>query len=529
MAELNEIEVALLDDHPDNPRLTIREDVVDGIVANLNGSWPKEHALIVRPVGDRYQIVSGHHRKHAASKAKFERVWCWVKDMNDKEAFMALATSNNQGELDPLEIGIHALRCVPPGKAGRGKKGGVANYARAIGRHQPNVSVWMQGAEVYEKIKSIFQNIDLASLCRGRSQHLAAIRQLDEAFWLPAVEWLIDSEAAVSEVKKVVDKVKSICERIDTTIDFIFPPDVVFGAAISDGGFGPGRVKDICSEVAYIVNTLNESEASLGSEYCDGIREWLVDNIGGDSWSVRKLKEKVSEINAELKRKTDEDAGKWNHGNWRDHIDKLENDSVNLLLIDPPYGMDWSSNRRKEKHKKIDSDEEVAIASEELEACVQSMRLCLNENSHVLIFCRYDSVGSFQAICRRNGLRVKGLIVWVKNNHGTGDLKGSFLPKHELIIHAVAGKPTVFGFSDGPAVDVIECAKEPTDSHPSKKPVELLKELIQATTVSGELVVDLFAGVGSTCVAAKDLGRDWFGVELDEAYHKIGMEALGLS
>jgi hypothetical protein len=46
---------------------------------------------------------------------------------------MALVTSNAQGELDPLEIGIHAFEAVPISKGGKGKKGGVSEYAEKIG------------------------------------------------------------------------------------------------------------------------------------------------------------------------------------------------------------------------------------------------------------------------------------------------------------------------------------------------------------------------------------------------------------
>src|SRR5574337_416176 len=103
------IHVNKLADHPQNPRIALREDLVDAISANLTDGFDAAHALIVRPHGDGYQIISGHHRKAAAAKSGIEAVPCWVREMDDETAYMALATSNSQGELSPLEIGLHAL------------------------------------------------------------------------------------------------------------------------------------------------------------------------------------------------------------------------------------------------------------------------------------------------------------------------------------------------------------------------------------------------------------------------------------
>ena len=59
--------------------------------------------------------------------------------MSDAKAYMMLVTSNNQGELTPLEIGLHALRAVPKAKGGKGQKGGLSEYAKAVGKQQGNV------------------------------------------------------------------------------------------------------------------------------------------------------------------------------------------------------------------------------------------------------------------------------------------------------------------------------------------------------------------------------------------------------
>ena len=82
-ASLERIPLGLLDDHPQNPRLRVREDVLEAIVAGLADGFLREHAIRVRPLGDRYQIVSGHHRTRAAEKVGLDVIWAWVTEMTD--------------------------------------------------------------------------------------------------------------------------------------------------------------------------------------------------------------------------------------------------------------------------------------------------------------------------------------------------------------------------------------------------------------------------------------------------------------
>ena len=62
--------------------------------------------------------------------------------------------------------------------------------------------------------------------------------------------------------------------------------------------------------------------------------------------------------------------------------------------------------------------------------------------------------------------------------------------------------------------------------HPTQKPVELMEYLIKTYTNEGETVLDFTMGSGSTGVAAKNLNRDFIGIELDEKYFNIAKERI---
>jgi len=60
--------------------------------------------------------------------------------------------------------------------------------------------------------------------------------------------------------------------------------------------------------------------------------------------------------------------------------------------------------------------------------------------------------------------------------------------------------------------------------HPTEKPVSALRPLIESFTQPGDIILDPFAGSGSTCVAAAQTGRRWIGIELLGQYHAAALQ-----
>lgn len=129
------------------------------------------HAVLVRPFAGGYQIISGHNWTTAAHRAGLEHVPAWVREMDDETVFMQLVLSNAQGELSPLERGMHALAGVRAG-------GTQETYARTCGVTQQAVSVWVIAAEVAETIQ-----IDLCKQLLKRTTHLAEIHATPPSCW----------------------------------------------------------------------------------------------------------------------------------------------------------------------------------------------------------------------------------------------------------------------------------------------------------------------------------------------------------
>lgn len=180
-AEIQWLPVANILPHPDNPRLIYRQDIIDTIAASIaEGGFKPEYALLVRPLESGYQVISGHTRLKAAQQAGCSVLPCWVKDLDDEAAFMELVLANNQGELSPLEYGMHVLKYVELSEGGRGKKGGLSEYARQVGKDKSRVSRYQQAAVVYKNCCGDATLLD-------KTEHLAAIHKAPDADWA----WLV--------------------------------------------------------------------------------------------------------------------------------------------------------------------------------------------------------------------------------------------------------------------------------------------------------------------------------------------------
>jgi DNA modification methylase len=62
--------------------------------------------------------------------------------------------------------------------------------------------------------------------------------------------------------------------------------------------------------------------------------------------------------------------------------------------------------------------------------------------------------------------------------------------------------------------------------HPTIKPLPIIKNLIINSSKEGDVVLDCFSGSGTTCVASKELNRQFIGIEIDEEYYKISLDRL---
>ena len=177
--------------------------------------------------------------------------------------------------------------------------------------------------------------------------------------------------------------------------------------------------------------------------------------------------------------------------------------SFDSVVCDPPYGMEFQSSYRGEKHRVIANDQ-----TDDLLQWVCSVRAPHSK----YIFCRWDNLSAVP--------KPHSVVTWVKNNWSMGDLQHEHARQTELCLF-YAGLGHFFP-SKRPQ-DIVHAARTQNDFHPTEKPVALMEKVVGWT--AGH-VVDFCMGSGTTGVACVKLGRKFTGIELDPDYFDIACKRI---
>ena len=199
--------------------------------------------------------------------------------------------------------------------------------------------------------------------------------------------------------------------------------------------------------------------------------------------------------------------------------------SVDLVVTDPPYLMGYQSGWRKQKFEKIIGDRMGEKENEEL--IIETVKQCervMKDDTAIYMFCSWHNVDFFKKEFQKQ-FKLKNIIVWVKNNHGSGDLKGSYAPKHELILFGHKGRSLNRGkrMADVVLFDKVSGGKM---LHPTEKPIDLLETIINNSSDKENVVLDMFAGSGTTAVACLNTNRNFIGIEQEQKYVDIANERI---
>lgn len=203
----------------------------------------------------------------------------------------------------------------------------------------------------------------------------------------------------------------------------------------------------------------------------------------------------------------------------------LPDESIDLIVTDPPYLMNYKTNRRKQKDhdfcKPIKGDNDEQLIKDFIK---ESYRV-LKNNTAFYMFCSSNKIDFFKSETEKAGFKVKNIIVWIKNNWTAGDLQASFGKQYEFIILANKGRAKFNGkrISDVWEFDRVAGKKQ---VHQNEKPVDLIKQCIEKHSNEGELVMDPFMGSGTTGVACRELNRSFMGAEIDENYYKMAKDRI---
>ena len=234
--------------------------------------------------------------------------------------------------------------------------------------------------------------------------------------------------------------------------------------------------------------------------------------------------------------------------------EQIADNSIDLIFADPPYNIGKNFNGRKD-----------SWPSEEayLKWCYSWLDLCIRKlkpNGSFYVMTATQNMPFFDIYLRKR-LTILSRIVWYYDSSGV-QAKNYYGSLYEPILFCVKDKanytfnaadvlveaktgaqrklidyrkaiPTVYNAQKVPGnvweLPRVRFKMPEYEEHPTQKPVALLERIIRASSNVGDIILDPFAGTFTTSFVAKQLGRKSVGIEIEEAYVKIGASRLEIA
>jgi len=218
------------------------------------------------------------------------------------------------------------------------------------------------------------------------------------------------------------------------------------------------------------------------------------------------------------------DNGILYNGDCLELLKEFPEDSIDLVLVDPPYLINYKTNRRKDKNHSFCTPIQNDSNHELISQFIKLSYNLLKTNRAFYCFASWKTVDFFKQEIEKH-YKLKNQIIWVKNNWTAGDLKAQYAQQYEIIMYANKGRAFINGKRYS---DVWHCNRVSGkyQVHQNQKPIELIELIINKHSKENNIVLDSFLGSGTTAIACEKLNRRWIGIELNEEYCEIAKARL---
>lgn len=228
-------------------------------------------------------------------------------------------------------------------------------------------------------------------------------------------------------------------------------------------------------------------------------------------------------------------------------LKQIPNESVSLILTDPPFGINYSNNYTQNTHSVMQGDKSKFSYAN---LATEAFRI-LKDNSVIFAFTCWSEYPDHYKHIQSAGFSVKEPIICQKRPSGKTDLYGSFQTNTDWIIFATKGRfkfkstkllknkkagvipnkgrkpvpeyktrfPSCWFGPEYPwSTENSVFQKKNEIEHPTIKTVRLMEWLILLTTDPGDTIVDPFVGSGTSAIAAKNLNRNYIAGDVEQVY-----------
>lgn len=287
------------------------------------------------------------------------------------------------------------------------------------------------------------------------------------------------------------------------------------------GDWDEEKLEDLLQELK-----LQNFDTNLTGFDFDEVDEMLKDMNGSkeDDFDIDSAYEEIEEPITKL-------GDVWILGNHRlmcgdstiqENIKKLMNNrKSDMVFTDPPYLMNFEGNVHADGSKsfnarygKIKNDNMNREDGDKFILKMFEIIKKYNKGAYYVCFYRLGLDYIFRALDKLNN-RYKALIIWNKGNHTLSN--SDYMSKYEPIIYGWFQSHLFYGNRSNFDIWDIERTKK-NELHPTMKPVDLIVEAIKNSSKVEDIILDLFGGSGTTLIAAEQMNRICYMMELDPKY-----------
>ena len=294
---------------------------------------------------------------------------------------------------------------------------------------------------------------------------------------------------------------------------------------IKQDQYGP-RVKGHDSDGWGIKDTAQALDQSLGTvsqdirlaEAIEIYPEVAKEKNKGRAWKAfKKMEEKeileamaetLNEVESgEMYELINDDCVSW--------MRSMSDESFNLVIADPPWGIDMDTKSRLSRANNIEyEDGEFVLIL--IKMAIEECYRILKDGSHMYLFFGIEHYNLIKDLLTETGFEVDLVpVIWNKN-HGGSAAKGKTFPKaYETIFHCWKGSRSLNTTHHN--VFTFPRPKGSNRIHTAQKSESLIREFVLASSNPGDLILDPFAGSGSTVIASVKEGRFAVGIEKSDS------------
>lgn len=216
-------------------------------------------------------------------------------------------------------------------------------------------------------------------------------------------------------------------------------------------------------------------------------------------------------------------------GDCSELMKNIPSGSVDLVLTDPPYNLAKSNNFHTMGRKGIDFGE--WDKGFDLFSYIDGLSRVCTKDANVVIFNDWKNIGEIAKYAESKGFVIKDMLRWEKSNPMPRNRDRRFVVDYEVAIWLTMPRAKwVFNRQsetyDRPCFKGSLTPSSEKTEHTTQKPVWLMEQIIKTLSHESQTVLDLFMGSGSTGVAAKNLNRNFIGIELDQNYFEIAKQRI---